>query len=365
MRYKIAVMSLKFSPGLFKEVNEICHGYYTNGYKVKAILANSYSSMADERLTANSNVFFVKTVQRNSLMIFGLFKSFFKIIKQLTGDLDIFFYNQHPLNIFVLGFHKMTKKNGKRIIFLHEPYKDEKFISYGFSTGLRFVFVDLIQKLSLYFCTDAVLPSDLAITQFKKAYPNSCAAIHYCPLMLRNNPGKKSMKRKYVTVFGRFDATKTLDDFIKTLEKSTQEGLDYDFQIVTSSNIDNQINKISSLSRSKLKIINPNFLDDQTINDALMESFCVMLLYKNVTQSGAMVVSFMNGLPVVCSSEKGLSQFVDNNGVVLSDSYDIDEILKSIALIHNNFNEYSDSALKTFNSLHDSNNFSYYYKYLL
>ena len=73
----------------------------------------------------------------------------------------------------------------------------------------------------------------------------------------------------------------------------------------------------------------------------------------------------MNGLPVVCSPEKGLSQFIDNNGIVLPDSYSVDEILKSIELIHNNFNEYSDRALKTFNSLHDSNNFSYYYKNLL
>jgi glycosyltransferase involved in cell wall biosynthesis len=87
---------------------------------------------------------------------------------------------------------------------------------------------------------------------------------------------------------------------------------------------------ISGVSNGALKIINPSFLSDEQISAALLQSKAVFCLHEGVTQSGVFVECMRHSVPVIALDRVGFTQFIQNCGVVVSESKDLGELLASV-----------------------------------
>jgi glycosyltransferase involved in cell wall biosynthesis len=362
------IVSIKYAPGLFKEFTTMGKKLEEQGFSVKYLISKEYEWMVENNgfdiiyISSSKNMFGI--LIETACYYFGMRRKLKNVFKESFPDFTCV-YNPHPLNAALLKLAKRIKSDGIRTIYLHEPGKP-KNASYGFKGNLFFRIVDFCQKKAVSMTTDVILPSPFAVQRFRQFFPDYSRRIHYAPILLSDSSVKTNQKRKYFTIIGRFNFSKQLDEFIELINYAAGRQ-NYEFQIVTASNIDSYISKLSHQARQKVHIVRQSRITDKQISTALSQSVAVFCIHSNVTQSGVVPVAFMNSTPVIARSSPGLTQFVKHNinGWVVNDNFSICDLLWAMNSVKENFDRLSKNSRNSYLELFDKKNWGKYYGSLL
>jgi glycosyltransferase involved in cell wall biosynthesis len=361
------IASIKYAPGLFKEFTTMGKKLEEQGFSVKYLISKEYQWMVENDgfgvIYISSSKNMLGILLETVCYYFGMRRKLKNIFNGSLPDF-ICFYNPHPLNAALLKLSKKIKSDGIRAIYLHEPGKPRS-ASYGFIGNLFFRIVDFCQKRTVPMTTDIILPSPFAVQRFRQFFPDYSRKIHYAPILLSDNSIKSNQRRKYFTLIGRFNFSKRPDKFIEIINYSA-ERQNYEFQIVTASNIDSYISKICHRARQKVRLVRQNRITDKQISNALSQSKAVFCIHSNITQSGVIPVAFMNSAPVIAMSSPGLTQFVKHkfNGYVLQDGFSCDDAIKAMNFICDNFETLSGNAYRSYIDIFDEQNWDKYYSWI-
>lgn len=361
------IVSIKYSPGLFKEFTTMGRKMEERGFSVRYLISKEYKWMVEG---GKYDIVYVSSSKNIREMLiecvcyfFGMRRKLKNAFKNYSPDY-VCVYNPHPLNASLLKVAKRIKSDGIRAVYLHEPGKP-KTASYGFKGNLFFRIVDYCQKKAVLMTTDIILPSPFAIERFKEYFPDYSQRTHYAPILLSDNRVEYNQKRKYFTMIGRFNFSKRLDKFIELINYSAGKQ-NYEFQIVTASNIDSYISEISPQARKKVHIVKHDRITDKQISIALSQSIAVFCIHSNVTQSGVVPIAFMNSTPVIAHANRGFTQFLTHkeNGWIISEDLTTTNMIKAVQAVKNNFAKLSANARQSYIDIFSENNWSKHYSWI-
>lgn len=338
---KIDLVSLKFSPGLMKEVLFLKECFDLNDCITDVFLHERYKRLADE---ANENI---TNVKYQGASLFSIIRRYLSLVLN-KKDL-IIFYNSHPVNVILLFCSALFSSKKKRALVLHEPSKEKPFKNYG-KYGFVVLLIELLNKIQSWLCTDVVVLSPHALQLYKKSFGyNRYCDLHEARILLPiDKQNSKELERKYFSFFGSVVATKKIDWFLDLVEFSVNNNSQYQFLIVTSSKLPTvRIDSLKSKG-AKLKVVNPAVLTDPEIGNWLNQSIAVFSMHKSVTQSGVFVECMRHHTPVICLDEPGFSQFIDDCGVLVSDAYDTSALYQSMNKIFTHQLQYSKAASEVY-----------------
>lgn len=362
------LVSINYAPGLIKEFTLIGDLLAKKGFEVSYALSKKYKWMAGsiERTYYLTNSYNTITMLIDILRFPILIATYRKIIKEQNIN-SVLIYNIHPLNPLLFYFFPKSKCL-KRILFLHEPDRPT-LDGYSFLGKLYFRLVDLIQKLSVFTTTDIIVPSRYAYKLFVNRYPDYSGKVHVVNLLLpdlfHNRIG--SGKRRYISVVGRFNSAKKIDEIINLINFCANKNRNLNFAIATSSDISKEISRLTNHALLQTKIINKPRLSDNEINKIVSESIVVLALQPHITQSGVLPVCFMNGTPLIARDIEGFSQFVDHesNGMLVSAGLDHGQIFESIRYIDSNIESMSKKCRESYQQVFSIEQFEGYYEWLI
>lgn len=355
---KVDIVSLKFSPGLMKEIVCLIECFRDHGIDASGHLHERYHKLA---LQSGGNFFYANYFKKGFL---SNVKQYFKIISN-KGKL-VLFYNSHPLNLLILFACVFFKPFKRRALVLHEPSKQQPFKNYG-KYGFVVLLIEVLNKLQSWLCTDVILLSPHASKLYAEStfYSRFCE-LHEARILLPSPKCKKAfLERKYFSFIGSVVATKKIDWFLDLVEYSFLTGSNNKFLIVSGSELPSD--RIATLLSNgcQLTIINPEVLTDQEISNWLFQSIAVLSMHRSVTQSGVFVESMRHSTPVVCLDEPGFSQFFNGCGGLVTDAYNSQELLSAINKIVESKQHYIDNAKKVYIENFSPDNFQLFYRSLI
>jgi glycosyltransferase involved in cell wall biosynthesis len=360
------IVSLKFSPGLKKEFLLIGENLKAKGINIKYILSKEYEFL-DNNL--DSMVFLTKSTNLKEMLVdtFKFFSS--KKINELFSEDNvkfILFYNNHILNRPLAKFLKIKFKNVITILYFHDPYKPDKS-SYGLSKGLYISLAEFIVKRSLQFIDHVILASKYGYELFSKYYNNYWGGVHIAPLLVPSITLNNKHNREFFSIVGAYHSATGHDCFIRLVNYIAEKEGNYKFALITSSNISELLVNLSEAGKKIIKIVNRKIINDSEINQIIAGSYAIFRLDKEVTQSGVIPVSYMNGTPIIARDIPGLTQHVQHGHTGYIVPFQCNSIDLTHAMNHviNNFNHLSINARNNYEEIWAEHNFDKYYRWLL
>jgi glycosyltransferase involved in cell wall biosynthesis len=367
MKRYFFIVCLKYAPGMWQHMNSFASSLLARGYPVRFIISPGYRWMTknyEESTYVNISHHKGDSKLRNVLSYLWLRRGYFNKIFRQYPPSGILLSSWHPLNFLLAQLVKSLYPDTPIMVWLHEPYKDEKKI-YG-AKAIIIYLVELFQTLSLRYTDVVIVHSQRGFRLFKKKYPRFKGRTHMVPLQFQDDGFDPNVKRRYVSFLGRADLAKGIEAFFSVVEDATQRSLDLEFQIVTASNIKGYLERLSPTARQKLRVVNKPQISDADLREAAANSLAVLALYKETMQSGVIPVAFMQGTPVIGTDIEGITEWVRNKqtGVIVSRSPASEEIEAAIAYIQSHLKEMVDYCRADFLSTFDDRNWERYYGWL-
>lgn len=270
----------------------------------------------------------------------------------------------HPLNFLVARLAKSTYPAVPVITWLHEPYKDKKRI-YG-AKALVIWLVELCQTFSLRYTDAAILHSRRGLRLFEKRYPHFQGTKRLVPLQFQDDGLDANIPRRYFSFLGRADKAKGIELFFDLVDTMADHYPGCEFQIVTSSPIQNYLNRLSPAARENLRVVNKSQLSDGDLRAGAANSMAVLGLYKETMQSGVIPVALMKGTPLIGTDIEGITEWIRDRetGMIVSANPSMTEIASAMNYIRQNFSEMSKKCRGYYLSTFDDRNWDRYYGWL-
>jgi glycosyltransferase involved in cell wall biosynthesis len=360
------IISLKFAPGLKKEFTLIGEKLRQKGLNINYLLAKNYQFIGNnvpqmEFISDSNNL---KEVLLDSVK----FLATKRLQHYFNGDRElsfILFYNFHILNLIIARFLKERGEETATVLYLHDPYKPDKK-PYGVAKGTYIALIECIQKMIIKYIDHVICASEYSYALFRNHYKNYRGAVHIAPLLVPDQSHTKALKREFFSIVGGYHKGTGHDTFINLVNYAASQRLGFKFALITSSNINELLSKLSPAGRNCLEIINRKIIDDDEINDIILRSYAVFRLDREVTQSGVIPVSYMNGTPIIACDIPGLSQHVRHGqtGYITPLHDSPAELLNAMNLIIKNFAELSQNARNSYEEVWSEKNFDKYYYWL-
>ena len=270
----------------------------------------------------------------------------------------------HPANFFLLHLLKAQYPGVPVIVWFHEPYKDKKYF-YKLKSIIIYL-VEFFQTLSLHYVDVVILHSKRAFRLFDKRYPNFRGLKKMIPLPFHDSGLEKITERRYISFLGRADQAKGPELFFQLVESVAAEDVNWEFQIVTASNIQPYLQKLSPQARRQLRVINRKQISDEDLRQAAARSLAVLALYKETTQSGVIPVALMKGTPVIGTNIEGITDWITDGetGVIVPVQPTLNEIKTAIQHIQQNITEMSSLCRAYYLSVIDDRHWQQQYGWL-
>lgn len=368
------IVSLKYSPGLAKEILLHAENLSKNMHNITLVVSIEYKWLFKEyNALGKYNFIFTKTRSSKKSMIFDYYFLLLGSTKRLIREhnkriilTNVIVYNPHPLN------HKVIKlfKSKRRVIFLHEPYKEDKS-SFGKLGRFYYNLVEYFQKKSIKLCNDIVFLSKHGEKEFKLKYRMvNNKNYHIGRLLLKDytDDQLQDFSRSFISFVGTVNKSRSVSEFLDFYNhvKSSHNKLSKcKFIILTRSNIHSQLSDKYKLS-DNFEVIVKSKISDQEIADILKRSICTFLTHKQATQSGNVPVAYKNGTPIICRDIEGLSQHVEHHRTgIVTDFEDKDYLMNEISNLKDNINNYTNFAFEKFTSEFSEKNWNKYYGFLI
>ena len=361
---KIYIMSLKFAPGLLKEYFLLGGLFEENNIKVSYIVSKKYKPF----FSSAANVLYPCSGNTKAEMFFEVLALPFillKIIGFIAGKVKnsfFLFYNPHPLNlIFIIILGKVFR--GKTILFLHEP--DKKFkelLLYGYGGFLYYSLVMGLQKICIKYSDKVVTMSPYGSKIFKEKYPKKTANQLEANLLLKGSPVSKINNRSFFSFIGTVNHGKGIDDIINCINFLIDEGnKEIQFKIITSSNIERNLNKLKPGWDKYLVVINEAVITDEMISEVILQSCAVLILHLTASQSGVLPLALSHQTPVIVRSLEAFTQYIDDENLKLPFDFKSEELIVKCLEVKGNQEFYSNLAKDIFDENFSENKFLSFY----
>lgn len=360
------IISLKFAPGLNKEIVVLGENIRKRKINVRYLLSEKYVNLEGKP----ENVEYITTA--NSIQ--GIMLETLKYINSETF-MRIFsahpphflcFYNPHPLNPFIARLARTKFPEVTLSLYLHDPYKSDKK-PYGTIKATYITLAEFIQGLTVRYMDHVIFPSDYSAQIFEKRYPKFKGEIHIAPLLVPDQVVLDGRKRRFFSMVGCAHQATGHDTFIELVNYVAANGLDYEFALISSSNISRCLDQLSCQGQKILKVIRKGLITDSEINGVIRESYAVFRLAKEVTQSGVIPVSYMNATPVIVRDIVGHTQHVEDkhNGYIVSRNCTPEELITAMDFVKTNYAELAKNARKSYEEVWAECNWGKYYMWLM
>jgi glycosyltransferase involved in cell wall biosynthesis len=342
MSRPLVIVSLRYVPGFWQHMESFAAGWLRQGGAVRFLMSSGYQwmnrrydGMAD--YTGHSQGLFSTLVDSPTFF----FKQWPRIrrIWRANPPGAIFLESWHPLNIALVRLAKALFPGVPVIMSVHEPFKDEKWL-YG-KKALIFYIIEWFQGLILPHVDCVVLHSSRGLRLFEQRYPGYNEKKRRIPLQFEDAGLTGDEDRRYISFLGRADAAKGIELFFDLVGNCARTNPDWRFQIVTPTNIDSHVEKLSPGARERLRVVSRPQLSDAELRQGAANSLAVMALYKETMQSGVIPVALMKGTPVVGTRIEGLTEWLEDRktGVIVSANPGTQELKAAISYIMAHFNE--------------------------
>ncbi len=270
----------------------------------------------------------------------------------------------HPLN-FLLARRVKARYPGVPVLaWVHEPYKDDKKI-YGPKAPFL-ALIEGLQSLSLRYTDIAILHSRRAWRLFARRYPAFPGKKLLIPFLFPDNGPPPAGPRDYLTFLGRADRAKGIGTFFSLVEGASRAGLDWRFQIATSSRLEKYQRRLSPGARERLKVVQRPELPDADLYGAAGRSLAVLALYQETTQSAVIPLALMKGTPIIGTAIEGIAEWVEDRrtGVLVSPEPSLEEIQEAVAFIQGHWAELTASCRAAFLDTFADTNWDRHYGWL-
>lgn len=368
---KIYICSLKFAPGLFKEFTLLGkHFQDNNSTQVEYLVSKGYQT-----LFKNENGVNYLTNSRNTkeMLIDLIMYPFFafkiiQILKQRKQDehIQFLFYNPHPLNPLLQLIIKLF--SGDNVItVLHEPYKTRKErMEYGLFGYIFFSIVNVFQFMSIKVSDKIITMSPYGEDLFIKYFSKYSSKLIRANLLLPDQNCTFDQNRKYFSFVGRVNKGKGIKDFIDTINYCLKHDLEeYQFALITSTNIDEYLIELRDDWKKILTLINHENISDDEINEVICSSKAVLILHQTASQSGVLPLAYQLHTPIIARDLKAFKQYFNESGQLLSIYFKPKELLAACDQVDLNFIQYSNNSFSIYEKNFSEKNFSKFYKEII
>tara|TARA_Y100001954_G_C15813905_1_gene606510 strand:+ start:2226 stop:3317 length:1092 start_codon:yes stop_codon:yes gene_type:complete len=310
----LGIISLKYAPGLYKELNNHYKLAKNNNISCKKLLNFEYRKHGEKYIDES----FIN-VKSTFIGFFLDFVQIFQIIKNMklfySNKKVLLFYNFHPLNILI----SLLAKKSKIFLYIHEPYMPEKS-NYGFLFSIRIQLLEFFQTINIKLSDLIFVPSQNALKMFELKYPKLKHKCRVSPLLLlKNNSDYYEPNKKNFVFVGRIHKAKNFSLFLNLVEYCFINNLNYNFLVISISDINSMVPK-EILNNSRFTVISKDYITDSEIENAIRDSYALIKLDSSMTQSGLVAQSMMLGTPVIANDIIGFSQHISNglNGFLIN-----------------------------------------------
>jgi glycosyltransferase involved in cell wall biosynthesis len=360
--------SLKFSPGLLKEIEQLAIRMAAGGWKSRLLLSHGYRRF---EVSKSVEVRYITASYSTTSMLWECLRFPNSILRGVSSIFEegppdfLCIYNPHPLNDFVAALAQRINPASVRAVFLHEPYVPDKS-GYGFMKAQCIRLVELQQAHMLRHLNCVLLPSQHAFSLYQSHYEANIAT-HIAPILL-SDQYRSEPTRAYYSFVGTVNASRSLAEFVQLINYAASlVPATLKFKIVTRSSIEPFVRRIAPEARPNVEIINRPFITDAEIGQTLAKSKATFLSHKQAAQSGNVPFAFMHGTPVICRDIPGLTQHVHHlaNGYVLPSSFTVQQLYQAIQYMEEHGETLGRQARSDYVQIFDIRNWERYYGWLL
>lgn len=336
--FLIYVGSLQYSP-VYKSLccafGKACE---EAGYSVRYLFSHEYEWLLDND-TREKAVFIGHSRGISSMLKDSLSSQNKRKIKQIfLKDKPSYFYmqNYHLLNHYIA---KLGAKYNCRFIFhSHEPYVKNKKAHGGFQQF--WLYINEYMENRLLKNTRIVIVSSIEASKlFDERYPKFKGKKVEVPLLFEDiGDNNLANERKYISFIGPPVPAKGPEIFLKILDFSLDNNLPWSFLLISRCKITDSLFN----DKKNLKIYY-NSGSDKEFGFLLKSSYAVLAPYTRETQSAAVLMSYMNGTPVVSSNVGGMPEFVisGETGYLVDVLSPVEKWIEGISYVMNNFQKMS------------------------
>lgn len=362
------IVCLKYAPGMWQHITSFARNLRQRGYPVRLVLSPGYHWMNNGEFREASHYSFPPdrppTFWRTGLAYLWLPWSQFRQVFLQHPPAGLLLVSWHPTNFLLLRLVKSCYRQVPTLVWLHEPFKDDKRI-YGAKAGIIHL-VELFQTLSLRYLDVVILHSRRAQRLFQQRYPKFRGMTQLISLPFQDDGPGAADGRRYISFLGRADRAKGIESFFALVKGADRQDMKVEFQIVTASNIDKQLQELPPGARQRLKVVNQPQIADEVLRQGAAQSLAVLALYKETMQSGVIPVAWMKGAPVIGTDIEGITEWVRHHetGVIVSANPSLEEITGAIDYIYSHFNEMTGRCRAAYLTTFDDANWDRQYGWL-
>lgn len=362
---RICIVSLKYAPGLLKEMIALGESFWRSGIKVKYLLSRKYEDHIHQYSTPVGDLNYVSGAWPEILMYAvgkgGVF------LETLMGSTCTFFYNTHPMNLIVAILQKKRVPRGSTVYFLHEPFYPNKSALVLKARVFKYA-VEFIHFTTLKYIDHVILPSEYARTLFQSRYSWFPGTTHMAPLLLRSNFQGGDKPRRSFSFVGRMRLNEGDNDFFTLVSYASKAQFPFRFSLVTSTIVSSALSRLGPRELKILNVINKSSIDDEEIMKEISNSYAVLRFKKTGAQSGVVPLSFMQGTPVIARDTPSFRQHIKHgyNGCLVREGPAMmGGFVEAMEWVQRNLAAFSDNARKSYMSTWDVSNFTRYYDWLV
>ncbi len=255
---------------------------------------------------------------------------FYNLLKKDKYN-KIFFISSHSLNNMAILIAKLF--NIETISHIHDP------IPHRGTKNAKIIF--LSQKLQVILSNKIIVYGKKLKNIIVKEYnisDDKIFIIKHGAYRENRNFIEISKNKKYISLLGRIDKYKGIDIFLKSIQ-GLDKKIDKNIKFVIGGKGDlGPYNEVIKELKDRL-IIKNYLIPNEEFDDILLNSYCLVLPYKDGTQTGNIQVAYYNASPVIVSNVGSLPDLVEINktGYLVQPNNDNDLSEKIIQLLHNDY----------------------------
>lgn len=329
---KVAVVSLKFSPG---------HMAHLRAYKELFTL-----------ITEKVELFLVPEYEKYMGSVDGIVYT--NDIQRVVNDHpDIaFIYNISTSNI---ALARECKKAGiKTVYVLHEPRGSMKELMAEGKDTIKTIGANIVSGLICRKVDKVLLASETGRKNYEKYMQDSNKNYDVFPLIFLDEYDlDKQYSRDYFSFIGGFTDVHACGEFLRFMEYGLSKTEDMKFLIATRMNVSEYLkNDVfqKSIANGRLLVQDGRPMTTEEINGFYRQSICVWNAYNRSTQSGVLPNALMQGAPVIVNENGAAKEIMDDRsvGCFIDMPPDNKQIMDCFRYVEEHLEEMEQNARKLF-----------------
>lgn len=329
---KIALVSLKFSPGHVEHLCAFYHMFDEMGHDVTLYVDSNYRNF----ITGIKNIHFIV----DKMAIFSR-----------KPDI-VFIYNAAIAN---MSLTRYGHKQGVRIVYLlHEPNQKVSDLILEGKSVIKMLGAEVINSITCFYSNKVLLASKQGMKEYEARMLKFNKNHDLFPLIFCDEYcQRKNLKREYFSFIGSFSSAHAGMEFISFMKYALSHNSDIKFMVATRSSISYFLKEgifEDAIRKGRMVIHEGRPMTEDEINKYYRQSICVWNAYNRSTQSGVLPNALMQGTPVIVNS-RGVAKEVISDGVegcFITMPQKNEEILEKFKFIKEHLEQMSDAARKLF-----------------